>query len=105
MNISSLNNPFSGINPDYTAGVSLNITVGVETTIAKKGWVICGLEAYNNTQGVFSVNGQNYRISQSNGSTWSCFGSIMVPVDIGDVVKVVSRTSAAHNFMTFYPYK
>lgn len=92
--------------PDWSASVGLSTTVGTTNTITEKGWINCGLGAYNSTQGIVSVNGVNIKVAQSNNAQYSTFGTIFIPVDNGDTVKITSHsTQSGTAVLYFYPCK
>ena len=91
--------------PDYSAGVALPMD-GTVTTISSNGWVEVGLEAYNNTQAIWNLNGVDLKVAQSNNNSYSTYGLVIYPVTKGDVVKIVSKLAGTSTpIFTFYPCK
>ncbi|MBR4126234.1 MAG: hypothetical protein IKR09_01485 [Alphaproteobacteria bacterium] len=87
--------------PDFSAGISYGFTGTV--TAPSNGFFEVACEAYNNTQGTFSLNGQTVKIAQSTNNSYSSFGVFFVPVSKGAIVHGLTTSNTNNAYIKFYP--
>lgn len=87
--------------PDFSAGISYSFTGTV--TAPSNGFFEVACEAYNNTQGTFSLNGRTVKIAQSTNNSYSSFGVFFVPVPKGAIVHGLTTSNTNNAYIKFYP--
>ena len=87
--------------PDFSAEVSYNFTESV--TAPCNGFFEIACEAFNNTQGTASLNGNIFKITQSMNNYYSCFGMCFIPATKGTVIKGETTSNPNNAYIKFYP--
>ena len=90
--------------PAWSTKISVPIN-GTVFTVPTDGWIDVTLEAYNNVQGVFSINGELRLIAQSRNVNYSTRGNLLIPVVKGDQFFVKSCTGTLDSYAFFYSLK
>ena len=90
--------------PAWSTKIAVPID-GTVFTVPTEGWIDVTLEAYNNVQGVFSINGELRLIAQSRNVNYSTRGNLLIPVVKGDQFFVKSCTGTLDSYAFFYSLK